>query len=220
MPISRWPVPGEARVVALMGGTFDPVHRAHVELGLAAREAVGASWLVFMPAGRNPLKASGPTLGDRTRVRLLALALEGIERVGVSTLELEDSGPSYTVDTLRQLKVLAPGTELRLVMGGDAARSFHLWREAREVLRLSTPAVVLRPPDETVEDLSRGLAGHWNEQEVRSWESWVVAAPVMRVSATRVRELLGRGAWEDPELAASLHPRVLEELRRSGQGGG
>jgi nicotinate-nucleotide adenylyltransferase len=218
-PIARWPAPDSAKVVALMGGTFDPVHRGHVELGLKARDAVGAEWLVFMPAARNPLKQSGPMLSDRARVELLALACDGLERVGVSTLELEEAGnaaaPSYTVDTLRTLAVTVPNTKLRLVIGADSARSFHLWRSSQEIIALAEPAVLLRAPDETPNALLAGMASHWSAHDLEAWRSRVVTTALINVSATRLRELLHAKAWDNPELHAALHPKVLERLRQT-----
>lgn len=215
-PVSRWPAPENTPVVALMGGTFDPVHLGHVRLGLAARDAVEASWLVLMPAARNPLKPSGPILSDRERVELLALACDGLDRVGVSTLELEEEGgnasPSYTVDTLRTLAITAPGTRLRLIIGADAARSFHKWKHPREIITLAEPAVLLRSPDESAESLIAAMAPHWTPEELDAWRSRIVIAPLVNINATRIRELINAQSWAHPELVNSLHPRVLDRL--------
>lgn len=218
-PIARWPVPECTTTVALMGGTFDPVHRGHVELGLAARDAAGvnAQWLVFMPAARNPLKAAGPVLSDRLRVELLLLACGGMDRVAVSTLELEEAGdnpavPSYTVDTLRTLAMIAPAVSFRLVIGADSARSFHLWRSPREIIALAPPAVLLREPDESPESLLQAMSPHWSAKELAVWRSRIIAAPLMPTSATRIRELIERREWSSPELRDSLHPAVLQRL--------
>lgn len=218
-PVARWPVPEGTTSVALMGGTFDPVHRGHVELGLAARDAEGvnAQWLVFMPAARNPLKSVGPSLSDRLRVELLALACAGQQRVGVSTLELEEAGdspavPSFTVDTLRTLAMIAPAVSFRLVIGADSARSFHLWRSPREIIALAPPAVLLREPDESPGSLLQAMSPHWSAAELEAWRSRIVAAPLIQVSATRIRELIERREWSSPELRDSLHLAVLQRL--------
>jgi len=213
-----------------MGGTFDPVHRGHLELGLAARSemdrhagiAAGAGWLVFMPAARNPLKSSGPVLSDARRVELLRLACEGLERVGVSTLEIEDADEaapvSFTVDTLRKLVTMCPGTRFRLVMGADSARGFHRWRGPREILSLAEPLVVLRRPDESAESLVAALkeSGAWTEDEVARWRGWVASTGLVDVSATRVRQLVSAGDWGSAELAAALPAAVLVRLREWG----
>lgn len=215
-PVSRWPAPEDCPCVALMGGTFDPVHLGHVSLGLAARDAAGAAWLVFMPAARNPLKPVPPLLSDRERVELLAIATQGIDRVGVSTLEIDESdgvSPSYTVDTLRTLAVTLPRSRIRLVIGADSARSFHRWRSPREIERLAEPLVVLRRPDETPGSLLDAMRPHWNPEEVGRWRSRIVAAPLFDASATDVRALIAAGAWDEPELRRVLHPGVLARLR-------
>ncbi|MFM9958614.1 MAG: nicotinate-nicotinamide nucleotide adenylyltransferase [Phycisphaerales bacterium] len=226
VPVSRWPVPAGVEHVVLMGGTFDPVHRGHVELALAARGAMerggGAgegAWLVFVPAARNPLKDAGPRLTDRQRIELLALALRGAPRVGVSTIELEDADEaapvSYTVDTLRKLSAMNSRAKFRLVIGADSARSFHRWRDPAGIIALAEPMVLLRRPDESPEALLSALAPHWSPGELDRWRSWIVPAPLIDVSSTWVRELVERGEWEHPELVAALHPNVLDWFGRS-----
>jgi len=220
VPIGRWPVPSEARRIAVMGGTFDPVHRAHVELALAARDAVGAEWVVFIPAARNPLKTSEPLLSDRQRLELLTVALEGTAGAAISTMELEDGGASYTVETLRAIHVLAPQAELRLVIGSESARSFHRWREPREIIRLAAPAVLLRAPEASAEDMLTSMKPHWSAEELGRWRSWVVQAPLMPEAATDLRPLIAAGAWGDPALSGGLAPGVLSRLREWSQGAG
>lgn len=215
-PIARWPAPGDCPCVALMGGTFDPVHVGHVALGLAARDAINAQWLVYMPAARNPLKPDPPLLTDRERVELLALATEGLDRVGVSTLEIDESdgvSPSYTVDTLRTLALTLPATKFRLVIGADSARSFHLWRSPREIEHLAEPVVVLRHPDESPDSLLRSLEPHWGAAELERWRGRIAPAPLVNASASSIRDLIARAEWDDPELRRTLHPAVLDRLR-------
>lgn len=218
VPIDRWPAPASARLVALMGGSFDPVHLGHVELGLAARDAMQAPWLVFMPAARNPLKPIGPMLDDRLRIELLALALNSTPGTAISTLELEspEGEPSYTIDTLRQLLVLAPETRVRLVIGADSARSFHRWRDPQGIIAIAEPVVVLRSPDDTADRLIETMSPFWPRADLDRWRNRIIRTPLVDASSTEIRGLLEARAWDDPRLRAALAPAVLDRLRARG----
>ena len=219
-----YPIPEGARSVLVFGGTFDPPHRAHVTLPLAVRDAIGADWLLYIPAGRSPHKTRNPVASDADRLAMLGAALEGTERVAISTIECagaegpDDSEaserpPSYTVDTLERLSGLAGSTRLRLLIGADQAASFHRWREPERIIGLAEPVVMLRPPHEDRGALLGALGRHWPKDELDRWSHRIVEAPVMDVSATRVRSLLGAGAIDDPEVTGALPPGVLRVIR-------
>jgi nicotinate-nucleotide adenylyltransferase len=201
--------------VLLFGGTFDPPHRAHIELPLRAKEAVGASWLVYIPAARSPLKDDGPIASGDDRVDMLEATLEGRAGAIVSRIEIDaPDGPSYTVDTLDRLRAaIGESRELRLLIGADQARSFHKWREFERIIELAEPVVMLRAPSESREKLLGAMQGHWTEEQLDAWSSRIVDVPVMDVSATRIRELLEAGDLDSAELADLLPEAVLKIIR-------
>lgn len=230
-----FPVPDSARRVVVFGGTFDPPHAAHVELPEAARAGLGADWVLYIPAARSPHRERGPIASARDRLAMLRLALAGRERCSVSPIELvasedmfgaDPSGagdgsalppPSYTVDTLRKLRVLAPPTtEMRLLIGADQASAFHRWRQAREVIALAEPVVMLRAPSETPEALMAQLRPNWSADEAAKWRARIIALPTMDVSATAVREALARGGADDPIAAVMLDRRVRRYIQERG----
>lgn len=131
--------------LGLFGGSFDPVHNGHLALAecCAAEARLDAVW--FVPAALQPFKRSGPAAPALHRVAMLRLAVAGRKGFGVSTVEIDRGGVSYTVDTLRQVRELRPDAELFLLMGADTLRDLAGWREPEEVLRLATPVVVGRP---------------------------------------------------------------------------
>ena len=201
--------------VLLFGGTFDPPHRAHVELPLLVREKLGASWLVYIPAGRSPHKDDGPSASGDDRVAMLEAALDGRAGVLVSRVEIEaPEGPSYTVRTLGRLRdSVGEDRELRLLIGADQARSFHRWREHERVADLAEPVVMLRAPQETKESLLKAMSPFWSTAGLADWEGRVVGVPLVDVSATRLRELLALGDFEHPGLAEMLPASVLAVIR-------
>lgn len=219
------PLPRGVRRVLLFGGVFDPVHRAHVALPAAARDRLwgGEGWLVYVPAAQSPLKAQAARAPDADRAAMLRLALQGVARAAVWTDELDrgGEGPSYSIDTVRRAReVLEPETEVRLLIGADQAAQFHRWKEAREIMRLAPPTVMLRAPAESDEGLIAALRGtwKWRPEELHLWRSWIVEVPMSGASSTRARALLaGAPSPErDAELDALLDPRVREHAEQRG----
>jgi len=209
-------VPGTRQVI-VFGGSFDPPHRAHVELPRLVREAIGADVVLYVPAKRSPFKGSAPGASGDERMEMLRLAVGDDARSLVSAMELErGEGPSYTVETLRELaREFGPGVRLRLLMGADQAAEFHRWREPAEIMRLAEPVVMLRAPAESWEGLRGRLEPHWTPGEVEQWGRRVVRVPTMDVSATAVRELLASGA-DNGRLDRWMMPQVLRYVRERG----
>lgn len=198
------PLPAGAKRVLVAGGTFDPPHRAHLHLALAAAKESGCDHVLFVPAGQSPLK-DAPGTPAAHRLAMLRLALEGEKRASISTFEIDRGGPSYTVETLRALRAALPeAVELRLFMGSDQLRWFDQWREAAQVAELARPVVVLRPPD-TLESLRAAGVGE-------SRLAWVVSTPADEASSTQARERIARGEGASGLVA----PRVLEYIRAHG----
>lgn len=137
-----------------MGGTFDPIHVAHIALAEGARACAGLDRVLIMPAAVPPHRPP-PEASDRDRLAMCRLAVRGHPDLQVSDLELRRPGPSYTVLTLEEIHACRPQAELFLVLGWDAAREVGSWHRPGEVLRLATLLVIPRPglPDPTPDDL-------------------------------------------------------------------
>lgn len=204
-----------------MGGTFDPVHLAHITLPSAARAAsgMGDACLLFVPAARSPFKADRPRTGDEHRVSMLRLAIRDVPHAAVWTDEIDraarTNAPSYTIDSLERLRAATQSAaEIRLLIGADQAASFHKWREPRTIIRLAPPLVMLRGSDADSLATMLRAAGFWTQPELEQWAASVVPTPLSPISSTRIRELL---ASSDPvneaELVAGLDPAVLGYIR-------
>lgn len=216
--ITPLPVGSGAREVLLFGGVFDPPHWAHVELAIAARDAVmgEGAWLVYVPAARSPHKPDGPVASNEDRVAMLRLATSGRARVGIWTDELDraDEGPSLWVETVeRARRVLDPEATLRFLIGADQAVAFHRWHEARRILELAEPVVMLRDPAPDGASLRERLreTGAWSEDEVEWWAGRVVEHEAMSMSSTQVRRRLAAG-----EPIESLDARVRAYIAEHG----
>ncbi len=132
------------RRIGLLGGTFDPVHNAHLALGRVALDTLALDELRWVPAGTPWQKARVITPAEH-RVAMLRLALAGESRFRLECCELERAGPSYTIDTVRELQRREPDATWFLVVGQDQYANLHTWHGWQDLLALVTLAVAARP---------------------------------------------------------------------------
>jgi nicotinate-nucleotide adenylyltransferase len=130
----------------LLGGSFDPIHFGHLAIAEEARVSLGLERVLFVPAAQQPLKARGHHAAPEQRLRMVELAIAGNPAFEVRDLELTRAGPSYTVDTLEQLRdELEPAGELYFLMGADALAWLPRWHQPERVLELARLVVFERP---------------------------------------------------------------------------
>jgi nicotinate-nucleotide adenylyltransferase len=130
--------------VGILGGTFNPPHVGHLVCAQEAYAGLGLDRVLFAPVREPPHKAIEADPGCAHRVRLCELAVAGDERFGVSRVDADRPGPSWTVDTLRRLHAEAPEHDLTFIVGGDMAYSLPTWREPEAVLELAELGVAER----------------------------------------------------------------------------
>lgn len=135
--------------LGIFGGTFNPIHTGHVNLARRCAEALGLDEVLLIPTSMPPHKDGAAVADGRHRLEMCRLAVRALPGLSVSGMELERGGKSYTVDTLRLLRVARPGDELALLMGSDMFYSLPDWRCADEVLRLAEVVAVAREEDES-----------------------------------------------------------------------
>lgn len=178
--------------VLVFGGSFDPPHRAHVELPEQVRRALSADAVAYVPAARPPHKLDRDRAPAAHRLAMLHLALANRPHATILTDELDraaDGKPSYTVDTLEALhRRLPPEVTLRLLIGTDQVRIFDQWHEAARVAELAEPAVMVRPSQTKAQ-----LLASLDEARRRVWEPRLVAVDAMPISSSMVRERVQRG---------------------------
>jgi nicotinate-nucleotide adenylyltransferase len=197
------PEGARARRIGVFGGTFDPPHAGHVEVVRDVADALGLDRVLWVPAGVSPHKLDRPPSPAALRLEMARAAASADPRFEVSDLETVRPGPSYTVDTLRELRSRWEDAELFLILGADQLRVFATWREAPEILRLATPALMDREGEATtavVPDLP-GMER-------------AVHVPVRRVdvSATQVRAAVAAG--EDVAALVPAGVRAVIERER------
>ncbi len=199
----------ERERIIVFGGTFDPPHRAHVVLPQLVAKRLGASRIIYVLNASNPLKEQEPTAAIH-RLAMLKLALQEVPEAEISTIELSRPAPSYTVDTLTELREELPtNADLFLLIGADASLSFSRWRDPERILKLATPAVMLRPPWDRA-SFREQLLRQMSAKEVERWMDWTIPVPRMEMSASEIRRRLNAGE----SLADMLHPAVIDYIRR------
>jgi nicotinate-nucleotide adenylyltransferase len=167
-------------VIGILGGTFDPIHLAHLRIAEEAREALALSRVLFVPAGDPPWK-HGLAAPFRDRLEMVRLATAPNAAFEASELEGARSGPSYTVDTLRELTRRLPGSRLWFILGADAFAGIASWHQAQALFGLAAFCVFARPGFE----VSRPPVGC----EVR-----VLRGTALEISASDIRARAARGA--------------------------
>lgn len=174
--------------LGLFGGTFDPIHNAHLSLAQAAVAACGLQELLFIPAARPPHRSQGPRAGYEDRLAMVQLAIAGTPGFTASRLEAGE-GVSYSIQTIEKAAALHPGAELYFVIGADAFAEIRTWKRWREVVAAVQFIVAERPGAEYA--APEGAVVH--RVELR-----------MEISSSAVRARLAEGSAAVPVPAAVL----------------
>ena len=178
--------------LGILGGTFDPIHIAHLAVAEEAQESLGLDQVLFIPAGRPPHKPDQVVTSGEERLAMIQLAIAGNAAFRASRMELDRDGPSYTVDTLRALRAereaAGASTELVFIVSAEAFAAFGTWREPHRVLELATIAVAPRDgfPDATREAVVREFPEHADRVVF-------LDGPRLRLSASDLRERAAAG---------------------------
>ncbi|PXA03953.1 nicotinate (nicotinamide) nucleotide adenylyltransferase [Coraliomargarita sinensis] len=183
--------------IALYGGAFDPVHRAHLEVARAARRQASLDRVAFIPAAQSPLKAHSPVASDAARLKMLELALAGEAGFVIDDSELKRGGVSYTVDTVQAFKARMPDADLYWIIGGDQLEQLDRWHAIRELAQAVTFLVLARPGYQLS---APGVSGLKYE---------TIDAPLMEESSTSIRERIVNG-----ESVIGLLPQSVEAFIR------
>lgn len=198
--------------ILIFGGTFDPPHLAHARLPRIIADRLNCSQILYIPAAINPLKTQGPSASRDDRVAMLVLTLADAPKARISTIELERPGPSFTIDTLRQLRAQfhlaasphaaasSSDPQFLLLMGSDQALDFQRWKDWQQILTLATPVVMLRPPW-TEQTFRAELARKFPPDQAAQWRTWTIfpsdGLPLLDISATEIRRRLIAGQTLD-----------------------
>jgi nicotinate-nucleotide adenylyltransferase len=132
----------------IIGGTFDPIHNAHLYIAYEAKEQLKLDEVIFMPAGKQPLKAKNIVTDSKIRYEMVKIAVESFDEFSVSNYEIEKGGLSFTSETLQYFKgeneFLNEEKELFFITGADCLISMEKWRDVQKIFSLATLVVFAR----------------------------------------------------------------------------
>ena len=138
----------ECRKIGILGGTFDPIHNAHLLLGEAAREQFGLDRIIFIPNNlAHLINRKEVTSGD-IRYQMVKMAISDNPYFTCSRLEIDKPEGIYTYDTIQELKLMYPGDELYLILGGDSIIGIDTWHNAKELLQSCIILAAVRADDD------------------------------------------------------------------------
>ena len=203
--------------IALLGGTFDPVHYGHLRFADDVRRALGLSEVRLVPAADPPHRA-GPSASAIDRLAMLRLGVDAFSGLVVDDRELRRGGKSYTVLTLAELRHEFPHTPLLLLLGADAFRGLPAWHRWRELFDLAHIVVVERPGVNLGAGLPAPLVEPFRDRLVTdpgilftrpAGAIYVQPITPQPVSATSIRDILAKRSGSAGKLHGLLPPAVL-----------
>jgi len=172
--------------IGVFGGTFDPIHVGHLVAAVNARHALGLDRVLFVVANEPWQKVGDrPVSPALDRLALVDAALGDVDGLEASRLEIDRGGPSYTVDTIEELRRLEPTADLYLIVGADVIAGLATWERLDDVRRETTMVVVNRPGSTPV------LPGQ--DGPLAGWNAVAIEIPALEISSTDLRERAATG---------------------------
>jgi nicotinate-nucleotide adenylyltransferase len=188
------------RRVGVFGGSFDPVHHAHVALARSALAALQLDEVRWVPTGQPWQKARRITPAEH-RVAMVRSAIADEPRFVLDLIEVRRSGPSYTLDTVRELRAAHPGQEWVLIIGQDQYLGLHTWKDWPELLAQVELAVANRPGPPQAPDPA-----------VQRFPHRMVPLPMLDISSTGIRQKVARGE----DISQLVPPEVARYIETHG----
>ncbi|MBV8680104.1 MAG: nicotinate-nucleotide adenylyltransferase [Aquitalea sp.] len=191
----------QVAALGLFGGTFDPIHAAHLRMAQAFRTELQLDAVRLIPAGQPYHRQHGAHASPEQRLAMVQLAIAGLPGLYADAREVHRNKPAYTIDTLQEIRAeVGPDVALWWLIGGDSLASLHTWRRWEDLFALANIAVALRPGfDQT--RLHPAVRTQWQQRQVTDFSNASpsgtmrpLALPPLDVSATEIRQRLRTGA--------------------------
>ena len=210
--------------VGLFGGTFDPMHLAHLRMACALRDELLLDRVHVVPAGVPYHRARAPLASPAQRLDMVRLTLAGQPGLLADDREIRRQRPAYTVETLESLRAdLGADAELWLLIGGDSLAALHTWRRWPQLLQLANLAVLQRP-DLPCPALDPAVDAQWQARQVADFSKRTrygtiraLTLPALAVSATAIRQALAAGQPCDGLLAPAVLDYIHQQQLYCGQ---
>jgi nicotinate-nucleotide adenylyltransferase len=214
--------------IGLMGGSFNPVHNAHLRIAGEARDSCRLDRVVFIPAADPPHKPLAGDVSFKHRSTMVSMAIANRAGFEMSTVEAERGGKSYSVDTIRTFRERFPGDDLFFIIGGDSFLELGSWHRYAEIFPLCSLIVVERPGcpvtdpvdalpaavrGEFTRDSKTGFLGHRSGTTI-----FFFTGSPQELSSTEIRRLAAAGAnitrYVPPDVAAYIsQQRIYDQCQ-------
>jgi nicotinate-nucleotide adenylyltransferase len=172
-------------LIGIFGGTFDPIHFGHINLMLEMKEKHGLDEIWLIPAKLNPFKLEKKLQSMENRRKMAELGIEGIAGLKIYDVESQREGPSFTVDTLKQLTHSHPDKEFRLILSDETAEHFYRWKDPEEICRLAPLLIGTRFINGEKKPDFEGIPHFYTWTPIR----------MLEISATDIRNRLQNGLY-------------------------
>ena len=197
--------------IILFGGTFDPIHQGHLLVADSAIQQIHAEKIIFIPARRSPHKNFLPVADGDMRLEMISIAIADKDKYTVSDCELKRPEPSFTLDTIRNIKSEYPKNSLFYwLLGADMVKDLPKWHKIHELIDECHLCVMLRPgfeqPSFSKFEPILGL------QRVKKLEKNVILTPLVDVSSTKIRQQLAL----KQDIQSMVPPKVLVYIQKNG----
>ena len=194
--------------IGVLGGTFDPIHNGHLAVAEEARAYLNLNEVIFLPAGQPWMKSDRSISPARHRTAMIGLALQARPYFKSSTIEIEHQGPSYSVNSMAELKAQAvEPTDWYFILGWDNLSKIPQWREPAKLIEMCFLAAVPRPGYErpNMKKLEAALPGI-------SKKVILMDKPRLEISATDIRNKVAQGI----PIGSLVPPAVEKYIRENG----
>jgi len=193
--------------IGILGGTFNPIHSMHIKMADKSKELLKLNQVIFIPSA-NPPHKSGPEIESfHHRFNMVELAIEGMEGFSVSNIENKiNNKKSYTVDTLRALKLIYPGDILYFIVGSDCVFQVETWNNTDEIFKLCELIVFERPEVSTSEELFEKID---YLQKKYSAKIHYIGAFTENVSSSEIRDKIN----ENINAVKDLNNKIMKYIK-------
>ena len=209
--------------VGVLGGSFDPVHLGHLAIAKACLKERFLDAIIFIPAAQNPKKIQASHFSPKERLEMLSLALEDQEDFFLSRIELDRKRLSYSIDTVKDLKKLAPSIQIFWIMGSDnlfdqegKETSIKHWHNSKEFLSQVELLIIFRDssngPKE--QEFLNHLAKDYSEQELARFKNALVNIQALDISSTEVRQALKNRQLKNLPLDPKVKEYILSKIEK------
>ncbi len=175
--------------IGIMGGTFNPIHNAHLAMAMAAYEQADLDRIWFMPSKNPPHKNSSEIISEEHRSNMIRLAIKNTPYFAFSDFELHHEGTTYTAQTLKRLHKIYPEHQFCFIMGGDSLFELETWYHPEQIMKMTTILAFSRNGEtmQRMQERAAYLTGHY-QADIR-----VLSMPDMPISSSLIRSRILSG---------------------------